>query len=257
MGHSVFEVVDPARDERTLPVDVGYPVDEENAVGELSLYDFISSLTGVHFELSFDDAQPSETLGFPLVVCSHGSGGPGIEAGTLMESLANHGFVVAAPKHLGDSQDTLGASEEDPGRNRPLDVFLVIDRLLERNLDPVDPLYLRINPNRIGVAGYSFGGWTATGMPSGHSEPGIGTNVPSDPRVRAIASVARGANYQSPDEELAAISFPLLLMGRMLDTGAPIDPNTTRPWDLTAGRPIYRADAMNANHGPSSLVVVP
>ena len=51
MGHSVFEVVDPARDDRTLPVDVGYPVDEETAVGELSLYDFILFLTGVHSEL--------------------------------------------------------------------------------------------------------------------------------------------------------------------------------------------------------------
>ena len=38
----------------------------------------------------------------------------------------------------------------------------MIDRLLASNLDPLDPLYLRINPKHIGVVGYSLGGWAAT-----------------------------------------------------------------------------------------------
>jgi predicted dienelactone hydrolase len=249
VGHSVFDVIDPTRDDRTLPVDVWYPVDAENADGELSFYNFHLFLTGVHSDVSFDDADSTATIGFPLVVYSHGGGGISTEASTLMESLASHGFVAAAPSHVGGNSEGAGTPDDVMRRYRPLDVSLVIDRLLERNLDPLDPLYLRINPNRIGVAGYSFGGWTAMHMASGRSEPSAGPDVPPDPRVRAIAGVAPGTNIESTDEELTAIGVPLFLMGGTLDVNVTIDPYVTRPWALATGRPIYRADVAGATHG--------
>src|SRR5262249_1346501 len=154
-------------------------------------------------EVSLDGAQPSGTIGFPLVIYSHGGGGNGDEADTLMESLASHGFVVAAPNHLGGDILVFGGggdSAEGLRRNRPRDVSLVIDALLARNLDPLDPLAAHINPHEIGVAGFSFGGWTATAMASGHTEPSTGLEVPPDPRVRAVATIARGnGGYESPD----------------------------------------------------------
>jgi len=132
-------------------------------------------------------------------------------------------------------------------RNRILDVSLVIDALLARSADPDDPLYLRIHPRRIGVAGYSFGGWAATGVVGGHSEPSVGPDIPPDPRVRAAACVARGnGGYQSPDAELIAIDVPLFLMHGTLD---PNDLDTTQPGNLATGRPIYRADVAGATHG--------
>jgi len=249
VGHSVFEVVDPAREGRTLPVDVWYPVDPENAVGEPSFYDFHLFGTGVLSSVSFDDADPSATIGFPLVVYSHGGGGTSIEASTLMESLASHGFVAAAPSHVGGNSDGGGLPDEVMRRYRPLDVSLVIDRLLSRNRDPLDPLYLHINPKRIGVAGWSFGGWTAMHMVSGRSEPSAGPDVPPDPRVRAIAGVAPGTNIESTAEELTAIGVPQFLMAGTLDVDVTIDPYVTRPWNLATGRPIYRADVVGATHG--------
>lgn len=249
VGHSVFDIVDPARDDRTLPVDLWFPVDPEDAAGEPSVYSFILGAFLVS-PVSVDDADASDTLGFPLVVYSHGGAGISIEAGSLAERLASHGFVVAAPSHVGGNVENYGDPVEVLRRNRPLDVSLVIDRLLARNLDPFDPLYLRINPYRIGVAGYSFGGWTATAMPSGHSEPSDGPPVPPDPRVRAVATIARGnGGYQSPDAELRAVGVPVFLMAGTLDVDTPIDPDTTRPWELVSGRPIYRADVGGATHG--------
>lgn len=250
VGHSVFEVVDATREERVLPVDLWYPVDPEDADGSPSFYDFHLFGTGVHSDVSLDETGAIGTIGFPLVVYSHGGAGISTEASTLMESLASHGFVVAAPSHVGGNSEGYGTPVEVLRRYRPLDVSLVIDRLLARNLDPLDPIYLRINPYRIGVAGYSFGGWTATAMPSGHSEPSDGPPVLPDSRVRAVAAVARGnGGYQSPNAGISAVDVPIFLMAGTLDVDAPIEPDTTQPWNLAKGRPIYRADVVAANHG--------
>jgi predicted dienelactone hydrolase len=249
VGHSVFEAVDPARDDRTIPVDLWVPVDPESPRSVSSFYELILGV-GVTSSLSFDDADPIGINGFPLVIYSHGGGGFAVEAGTLMESLASHGFVVAAPTHIGGDYEHEYDTVEVLRRNRILDVRLVIDTLLARNHDPLDPLYLRIQPREIGVAGYSFGGWTSTAVVGGHSEPSVGPDIPPDPRVRAVATVARGnGGYQSPDPELVAIDVPLLLMAGTLDVDASIDPEDTRPWELATGRPIYRADVVGAQHG--------
>ncbi len=249
VGHVVFEIVDATREDRAIPVDLWYPVAPEDADGSPSFYDYHLFGTGVYSGVSFDDADAVNVIGFPLVVYSHGGGGISTEASTLMESLASHGFVTAAPSHVGGNNQNFGASGEILRRGRPLDVSLVIDRLLASNADPLDPLYLRINPNRIGVAGFSFGGWTAMHMVSGRSEPSAGPDVPPDPRVRAIAGVAPGTNIESTDAELAAIDVPMFLMGGTLDVDVTIDPYITKPWNLATGRPIYRADVAGATHG--------
>jgi predicted dienelactone hydrolase len=198
-------------------------------------------------DLSYDDAEPSAALAFPLVVYSHGWGCVPTEAGTLMESLASHGFVVAAPSHVGSILNDTSDPFDVTKFNRGLDVSLVIDTMLARNFDPADPLYLRINPNRIGVAGFSYGGWTATAVVSGHAEPAVG-DVPPDPRVRAVAVISRKYEdgYQSPEAELAAIDVPLLAIAASLDLRA--DAMTTELWNFALGRPLYRVEVPNAWH---------
>jgi predicted dienelactone hydrolase len=250
VGHSSFEVVDATRGDRSVPIEVWYPVGPENARGMPSFYVFpLYGLIepGVLSAVSFDDAEPTATLGFPLVVYSHGWGGAPVEAGTLMESLASHGFVVAAPSHVGSNLDGTADPAEVFRYDRPLDVSFVIDAMLARNLDPLDPLFVRINPRQIGVAGFSCGGWTATAVVSGHSEPGIG-DVPSDPRVRAVAAIAPRCEigYQGPPAELAAVDVPLFTIAGTLDTQAVA--MTTELSNLATGRPLYRAELPGGWH---------
>lgn len=41
----------------------------------------------------------------PLIILSHGSGGGEFGHADLAETLAGQGYIVAAPRHLGDSYD--------------------------------------------------------------------------------------------------------------------------------------------------------
>ncbi|MGM9484869.1 alpha/beta hydrolase family protein [Roseateles sp. NT4] len=93
----------------------------------------------------------------PLIVLSHGTGGIGAGLGWLGEALAAHGYVVAALNHHGST----GAEENPPLQgtlvwwDRPQDLKVLIDRLL------ADPTWgPRIDPERIGAAGFSIGGYT-------------------------------------------------------------------------------------------------
>jgi predicted dienelactone hydrolase len=84
-------------------------------------------------------------------------------------------------------------------------------------------------------------------MASGVARPDLGIEVALDPRVRAIAAMAPASSIIG-DAELAGIQIPMLLLSASEDTTTPFVPNTTRPWDLVAARPIYRADVVGADH---------
>jgi predicted dienelactone hydrolase len=94
----------------------------------------------------------------PLVVLSHGTGGAAMGLAWLGETLAANGYIVAAVNHHGNT----GAEPTPPLQgtlvwwDRPQDLSVLIDRLL------ADPQWgTRIDTSRIGVAGFSIGGYTA------------------------------------------------------------------------------------------------
>ena len=242
VGRTTISVVDPTRFGRTLPVDVWYPVDPADAVGPPSRYDLI--FAGIDSTVALDSPVPSSAGPFPLIVFSHGNAGIRFQSFFLMEHLASHGFVVAAPDHVGNTAVDLIA----PGsvffrtRDRPLDISLVITRMLERNATGSgDAFEGRIDPVLIGVVGHSFGGFTALAMATGYED------VPRDPRVRVILPISPASGLLS-DEELSSIWIPILLLGGTADTTTPIDPQTTRPWALLPGGPRFRIDVVNAGH---------
>jgi predicted dienelactone hydrolase len=94
----------------------------------------------------------------PLVLLSHGTGGAAAGLAWLGESLAAQGYLVAAVNHHGNT-----AAEDAPVLqgfaiwwDRPRDLSVVLDRLLaDREWGP------RIDTQRIGVAGFSLGGYAA------------------------------------------------------------------------------------------------
>jgi len=240
VGRATFEVVDPTRDDRTLAVDAWYPVDDADAGGPPSVYDLL--FTGLPSEVAFDAPPPSAGGPFPLVAFSHGSNGIRFQSFFLTEHLASHGFVVVAPDHVGNTAlDILAPGTPFETRDRPLDVSLVIDAMLGRSATPGDDFEGRIDADRIGVAGHSFGGFTTLAMVTGFQD------VPPDPRVRAIMPMSPASSILS-DAQLASIGVPTLLVGGTVDTTTPIDPQTTRPWSLIPARPRYRVDVIDAGH---------
>ena len=250
VGHSVFDATDPARD-RTLRTEVWYPVDPDDAVGEPTFYDFQFLGLGLVSPVAIEDAPITADTWRPLVVFSHGSCGVSFQSTPLMEHLASHGFVVVAPNHKGNTVNECLGGGGDPfavsAADRPADVSFLIDLFLAKTMDPDDAFFARVNPFAVGVAGHSFGGYTAIAMATGIDAPSLGLHVEPDPRVRAIAPIAPASEFFS-DAELASIRVPMFLLGGTIDDTTPIEPNTTRPWELASARPIYRADLIGAGH---------
>jgi predicted dienelactone hydrolase len=241
VGLDTVRMVDPARADRTLTVDIWYPADKRSdaPIAALDLVFTQLPLPGV---LGGPEAARGS---FPLVVFSHGSGGVRFQSWFLMQALASHGFVVAAPDHAGNTAVDAIAGTSDPlavaAANRPRDVSFVIDQMLAQDRDPADPLHGRIDERVIAVAGHSFGGFTALATAGGFLD------YPPDPRVDAIVPIAP-ATFGFTDEQLASIDVPTLLMGGTSDTAVPIEPGIVRAWDLISGRPEYRVDLQAAGH---------
>lgn len=108
---------------------------------------------------------------FPLVVFSHGLTSAPDDFAALLSRWAQAGFVVAAPTF---PRTSYNAPRFDAGDivNQPLDVRLVLDRLLW-----LDPLADIIDRDRIGAAGHSGGAITTVGMFSAHRDERLKAGV--------------------------------------------------------------------------------
>lgn len=90
----------------------------------------------------------------PLVMISHGHGGSDLGHHDLATYLAAHGFIVAAITHPKDNfRDSSGDGHPVVLVGRPIQISATISYLLQSAR--WKPL---IDPNRIGVAGFSNGG---------------------------------------------------------------------------------------------------
>ena len=103
----------------------------------------------------------------PVVVFSHGLASRPEDYAEGLQQLASHGYLVVAPQHPGS--DTIWLKEmlkglhqdifdEQEFINRPRDISFVIDELGRRNQTSFNG---QLDMERVGVAGHSFGGYTA------------------------------------------------------------------------------------------------
>lgn len=111
--------------------------------------------------IGLHDVQASRGLApapgrWPLVVISHGQGGEQLGHHDLATHLSRGGFIVASITHPRDNyRDTSGVGTAEVLYGRPAQVQALVSHLLE------DPSWAPlIDPDRIGAAGFSDGGYT-------------------------------------------------------------------------------------------------
>jgi predicted dienelactone hydrolase len=105
------------------------------------------------------DATPDAPLAegkHPLIILSHGSGGSEFGHADLAQALARHGYIVVAPRHLGDSYDAAdGRGTKIQTYGRPWQIEATLATVLsDKRLAPA------IDNARIGMTGFSAGGYT-------------------------------------------------------------------------------------------------
>jgi predicted dienelactone hydrolase len=145
VGFHALTLPDPVNG-GTTPGYVFYPSAQANGVTQIGPYE-------VH---ATRDAAPIPGAK-PLVVISHGHGGSDLGHNTLATYLASHGFVVATLEHPKDNfHDASGEGHTPVLVGRPIQVKATISTLLG------DPQWNKlIDANRIGVSGFSAGGYTS------------------------------------------------------------------------------------------------
>lgn len=139
---------------------------------------------------------------FPLIVLSHGIGGTPKDYTVLAGTWAGLGYVVALPAFpLTNDQAPDAETNLFDGVNQPKDVSFVIDQVLALNGDDKSPLFGRIDADRIGVAGHSFGAATTYALAF--------AGCCRDQRIKAVgvAHIALG----SPRDELGEMRTTELL----------------------------------------------
>ena len=195
---------------------------------------------------------PLSGRGLPLVVISHGNGGgPGSHADLAM-ALADAGYVVAAPMHAGDNYaDQSAAGSVSLFNDRNLELRATVDHML-KTWDGRD----RIDPERIGVFGFSAGGFTALTAVGAQPDlrivarqcaespefvcdvlrhaqspllnpaaPTVGDAFLPDARIKAAAVAAPGLGFTLSPNGLAQVRVPVQLWSGDLDTNVPYATN--------------------------------
>jgi predicted dienelactone hydrolase len=185
---------------------------------------------------------------WPLVVISHGHGGSDLGHHDLASYLARHGFVVATFEQPGDNfHDQSGSAKSTVLVGRAIEVRAVIDAML------ADAHWKTlVDPARIGVAGFSAGGYSALLVvgakprfdlfigychrhPGDHETCGPAEKLTPEALATYLADVQRDAtrwgDTADPRVKAAFVMAPLSLVFDKAGAGA-ID----RPVDLWYGQ---------------------
>lgn len=207
------------------------------------------------------DATMAPSFGaYPLIALSHGTGGSALQMAWLGTYLAARGYIAVAVNHPGNN----GATGYTPqgfveGWQRAKDISVVIDDML------ADGRFgEKIDPERIGAAGFSLGGYTMMELAAGVSEwkgliaacekdpkPCSPPEMPDlvqkfevlektpevqqavahsgddyrDPRIRAVFAIAPALARIFSPETLQKVSIPVAIVVGNADDQAPAPEN--------------------------------
>lgn len=237
-GFQLLEITDPA--DKALNVGVWYPSDA--ATPKQPNSPFRQALAR--------DAKASGSQ-LPLVIISHGYGGWMGSHADLAMTLADAGFVVAAPTHTGNN----GRDESYPASrwmvDRPRHVSRIIDYLHQHWEQRAV-----IETTKTAMYGFSAGGFTTMSLAGAEvnieklvtfcaknktekvCEMGLGKEIKNsalarsgsnvkgyDPRIKAAVSAAPAFGFALTRASLQLINIPLQIWSANLDKNVPYESN--------------------------------
>jgi dienelactone hydrolase len=226
------QATDATRNDRQLPFEVWYPAAPRYGGLDLSLPTQDSFTLLPHTpplrQAAVRDA-PVEAGRYPLLLFSHTSYGHRRQSSFLCTHLASHGYVVAAADHTGnsfaDQVDRVRAGvtftpEEREAyiqriiADRVPDLRFLLDAMLGGVAGEVSD---QIDGQRIGLLGWSFGGWAVLATPE------------VDERVRGVVVLAPAGNSKPlPGIIPATLTFawkrevPILYLAAERDRSTPL-----------------------------------
>ncbi len=249
IGERTFHFIDVSRN-RPVTAEVWYPTTDSIKQADRVFSPFVRQYT------VRDGKLPTSKL--PLILISHGTGGNRLSLEWLAQALVKKGYIVAAVDHWGDTMDNMVPIEILKPWERPQDISFALTELLNDN-----DFKAVIDPQRIGAAGYSFGGNTVIELAGGqldylymltyyktigHKEiefpefPGIAKelddpklvygsqHVPhlKDNRIKAFFAMlpGLGPGYRS-EKQLNDLTGAIYIIGAAADSMAPIKTNAT------------------------------
>ncbi len=235
-----------------LQVGVWYPTTEP-----------VSPTPNTEFGLQVALDAPIDKPNGGLVIISHGYSGWYAGHADTAAALADAGFIVAAPSHTGNTWSDMSSPPAKWVLDRPRHISAVIDHM--RSTHKFASL---IDESRIGVYGFSAGGYTAVGLIGGVPDFSAATlhceqypkefvcaeglidafmkadlqSLPQDawgydPRISAVVISAPGWGFAYTEKSLSRVTATVQLWSGQLDDSVPTETNAARLAQRLPGTP--------------------
>lgn len=225
------------------------------------------------------DPLPAQKI--PVVIVSHGLGSKPEDFVDKAQQLASYGFVVAMPQHPGSDSEQVQKLRQGLSSayfltsdftDRPKDISYLIDELERRNSTEFGG---NLDLKSVGVAGHSFGGYTALAVagatidfenlqkacdrPFGHVDTSLllqcrALQLPRqtynfrDERVKAVFA-ANPVNYSVfGPRGLGQIQIPVFMAGGSYDLATPTALEQAQSFPLIGSSTKYLALAEGQPH---------
>lgn len=111
---------------------------------------------GVFYGTEAGRGAPHRGGRYPAMIISHGAGGNAGQFSWIASKLAEAGYVVILPNHPGTTSGNASTEAAVRVWERPKDITAVLDTIEKNKAD-----YPYIDTTRIGMVGFSAGGYTA------------------------------------------------------------------------------------------------